>query len=286
MLKATTILEAPYVIKKPGVENPSKLEDYEGYIPDLLQKISAEIDRKFTLKVVGDGKYGAKDSTGRWNGMIGEVHDGHADVAAAPLTVSDERTTVVDFTEHFMTFDTVVLLKKVPGLSIHSALELYNNSDITCEVVKDGFTENFFKTAKHDIYRNMYDRMKRDRFPLTAAEGVKRVREGNGRYAFVIESSTADYWKEKEPCELTSFRLGSALPHHNYSFAVKKSNNRVLQKINEAITTLKSRGEHDVLKAKWWPTQCSTASQPCSGCAIASILSGLTALFIISSKRL
>jgi hypothetical protein len=43
-----------------------------GYIPDLLEKISRHINKKFTLKIVGDGKYGAK-ADGVWNGMIGEV---------------------------------------------------------------------------------------------------------------------------------------------------------------------------------------------------------------------
>jgi Ligated ion channel L-glutamate- and glycine-binding site len=67
--------EAPYVIKKEGVTNPTSHEDYDGFIPDLLSKISAHTGHKFTLKIVGDGKYGAKVD-GSWNGMIGEVIQG------------------------------------------------------------------------------------------------------------------------------------------------------------------------------------------------------------------
>ena len=64
--------EDPYVI--PKVKDPKTLDDYEGYIPDLLERISRIINRKFTLQKVTDGKYGAKDtSTGQWNGMMGEV---------------------------------------------------------------------------------------------------------------------------------------------------------------------------------------------------------------------
>lgn len=61
---------------QPRVSNPTKLEDYKGYIPDLLEKISQRIKRKFTLSIVGDKKYGAKTDGNKWNGMIGEIIEG------------------------------------------------------------------------------------------------------------------------------------------------------------------------------------------------------------------
>jgi ABC-type amino acid transport substrate-binding protein len=284
-LVATTILEAPYVI--PRHDKPTKLEDYKGYIPDLLEQISRIIKRKFSLKIVSDGKYGAKDnSAGSYNGMIGEVIRQEAEVAAAAITVSQERSDVVDFTDHFMTFDTIVLLKKDPTtVKIRSAAELRNHSDIKCGVVKDGFTENFFKTTQQDIYKNMYSAMDKDKFPTTSAEGVKQVQNGNGKFAFIIESSTADYWMNHKPCDLVSFRLGSALPYHNYSFAVRKGNTELKSKLNEAIRELKSKGEHDVLRAKWWPTECSAANYRPTY-TIGSLVSGLLVALIAATKRL
>lgn len=210
-----------------------------------------------------------------------------ADFAAAPLTVSAERSEVVDFTEHFMTFDTIVLLKKeAESLGIRSALQLYNKQNetkIKYGVVKDGFTENFFKTAQQDIYRNMYLSMDKSQFPPTSGEGVKRVREENGKFAFVIESSTAEYWMNQKPCDLISFRLGSSLPYHNYSFAVKRGNSDIREKLNEAIRSLKSKGEHDVLKAKWWPTECSASYRPSYN--FAGFISGLLVAFVAGAKR-
>jgi ABC-type amino acid transport substrate-binding protein len=263
VIKATTILEAPYVTRKEGADkSTTNLDDYEGYIPDLLRKIAAISNRKFSLQTVKDGLYGTKTGNGQWNGMIGEVKNGHVDIAAAPITVSGEREAVVKFTDNFMTFDTVVLLKKTPDVvHIRSALQLHNNShNIKVEMVKDGFTENFFKTTDQNVYNNMYEAMDKNAFPKTASEGVTRVRNGNGRNAFVIESSTADYWQEKAPCDLFSFRLGSALPYHAYAFAVRMGS-PVFDPINEAIRSLKSNGEHDVLRAKWWPAQCSSAAR-------------------------
>jgi ABC-type amino acid transport substrate-binding protein len=281
---ATSIVEAPYVI--PKHDNAKNLEDYKGYIPDLLEHIARLTNSKFTLKIVSDGKYGAKDNNAaKWNGMIGEVIDEHAHVAAAAITVSQERSAVVDFTDHFMTFDTIVLLKKDPSTAgIRSAAELIKRTDIKCGVVKDGFTENFFKTTQQDVYKKMYSDMDKDKFPTTSADGVKQVRNGNGKFAFIIESSTADYWMNQKPCDLTSFRLGSALPYHNYSFAVKK-NSPLKERLNTAIRELKSKGEHDVLRAKWWPTECSTASYRPTY-TTGSLVSGLLVALIAATKRL
>jgi ABC-type amino acid transport substrate-binding protein len=185
-----------------------------------------------------------------------------------------------------MTFDTIVLLKKDPAtMKIRSAAELFNQTDIKYGVVKDGFTENFFKSTTQDIYKNMYGRMEKSDFPSTSAQGVKKVQDGNGKFAFIIESSTADYWMNRKPCDLVSFRLGSALPYHTYSFAVNKNKPDLKKSLNDAIELLKSKGEHDVLRAKWWPTECSTASYRPTY-ATGSLVSGLLVAFFTASKRL
>lgn len=272
-LRATTILEEPYLkLKVGGTINSTKLEDYEGYIPEFLQKISERIHRKFTIHVVADKKYGAKID-GQWNGMIGEVNSGKADLAAAPITMSDERREAVDFLEPFMTFDSLILTKKNASSTIRSAAELHKADHIKVGVVKDGFTENFFKTNQQEVYKEMYARMDKDLFPTTAAEGVKKVQEGNGKYAFVIEGSTADFWINKKPCDLTAFRLGSALPYHDYAFAIRRGGD-FRTELNTAIKELKSKGEHDTLRAKWWPTDCSGAKS----FGLSSLLAILTAV--------
>lgn len=275
-LRATTILEEPYVRLKEGVKNSTNLEDYEGYIPDFLRLISTKMGRKFSLHIVGDRKYGAKIN-GQWNGMIGEVENQRADLAAAPITTSDERKSAVDFTEAFMTFDSLVLMHKhAPTSDIRSAADLHKrNAEVKVGVVKDGFTENFFKTSPQQVYKDMYSSMDKEAFPTTASEGVKKVREQKGKYAFVIEGSTADYWINSKPCDLMAFRLGSALPYHDYSFAIKK-NADFKSDLNDAIRELKSQGEHDMLRAKWWPTQCSGATS-FGATALSSLLALLTA---------
>ncbi len=51
-------------------------------------------------------------------------------------------------------------------------------------------------------------------------EGVRRVVERNGQYAFLMESSTIEYVKEQH-CELA--QIGSLLDNKNYGIATRKS---------------------------------------------------------------
>ena len=46
---------------------------YEGYIVDLMEKITHMLGIEHRLFPVHDGRYGNKRSDGTWNGVIGEV---------------------------------------------------------------------------------------------------------------------------------------------------------------------------------------------------------------------
>ena len=73
-----------------------------GLMVDLLGLIQNKLGFNYDLYLVPDGKYGAiDDSTGRWNGMIGEVLYGHADMALGSITINAQRSQVVDFTSPY-----------------------------------------------------------------------------------------------------------------------------------------------------------------------------------------
>ena len=47
---------------------------FVGFIPDLVKELADRLDFEYELRLVKDHKWGARDqSTGNWNGMIGEV---------------------------------------------------------------------------------------------------------------------------------------------------------------------------------------------------------------------
>ncbi|XP_053538120.1 glutamate receptor 1a isoform X2 [Ictalurus punctatus] len=109
----TTILESPYVMLKKNHEKLLGNDKYEGYCVELAAEIAKHVGYQYKLKIVADGKYGARDpETKMWNGMVGELVYGKADVAVAPLTITLVREEVIDFSKPFMSLGISIMIKK------------------------------------------------------------------------------------------------------------------------------------------------------------------------------
>lgn len=93
-LAITTIKEEPYAMTRGS--------ELEGYCIDLLSELSKKLGFMYTVHLVKDGRYGKMDQSGNWNGMIGEVIRGEADLAVAPLTLTSVREHYVDMSTPFL----------------------------------------------------------------------------------------------------------------------------------------------------------------------------------------
>ncbi|WAQ98649.1 GLRK-like protein [Mya arenaria] len=78
----TTIMEAPYLMyKDAAAERRAKTmpkpvcgrELFTGFCMDLADAVSRELNIKFNVCLVKDGKYGEELENGTWNGLLGEV---------------------------------------------------------------------------------------------------------------------------------------------------------------------------------------------------------------------
>ncbi|XP_053724493.1 probable glutamate receptor isoform X1 [Synchiropus splendidus] len=103
-LRITTIKQEPYTTPK-GAQ-------MEGFCMDLLSEIAKMLGFKYKVHLVKDGSYGRQDESGHWNGMIGEVMRGEADLAIAPLTLTAARERVVGMTKPFMQTGISILLRR------------------------------------------------------------------------------------------------------------------------------------------------------------------------------
>ncbi|KAL4659807.1 glutamate receptor 1-like isoform X2 [Arapaima gigas] len=109
----TTILESPYVMLKKNHDQLVGNDKYEGYCVELAAEIAKHVGYTYKLEIVPDGKYGARDpETKMWNGMVGELVYGKADVAVAPLTITLVREEVIDFSKPFMSLGISIMIKK------------------------------------------------------------------------------------------------------------------------------------------------------------------------------
>jgi ABC-type amino acid transport substrate-binding protein len=78
-------------------------DELEGFCVDLAVEICSILNITCRFRIVEEGNFGSKNSsTGIWNGMVGEIVSRKADMAIGPLTISQERMEVVDFSKPFM----------------------------------------------------------------------------------------------------------------------------------------------------------------------------------------
>ncbi|XP_013931844.1 PREDICTED: glutamate receptor ionotropic, kainate 3-like [Thamnophis sirtalis] len=114
-LVVTTVLEEPFVMFAKSDTVLSGNRRFEGYCVDLLSEVSRILGFSYEIRLVEDGKYGAQDEKGQWNGMIKELIDHKADLAVAPLTITHVREKVIDFSKPFMTLGISILYRKANG---------------------------------------------------------------------------------------------------------------------------------------------------------------------------
>ena len=136
---------------KPDAAEREGNDKYEGYIMDLLTELSKKLECQFSVYLVSDRSYGKWHlASGRWIGLIGDILDGKADMAAIDMTVTAIRESVVDFTVPFMHVGYSILYKKpwwgfeVPFKSIE---ELTTQNKIKFGVYCCGSSKAFFRVT-------------------------------------------------------------------------------------------------------------------------------------------
>jgi len=112
----TTRSEPPFLFHTTVDKDGMPLEgnaQFSGYAVDLIKRIQANLHFKYIFQLVDDGKNGNFDAAkGEWNGLIGEILKGRADLAIADITITCDRKKVVDFTTPFMNLGISILFVK------------------------------------------------------------------------------------------------------------------------------------------------------------------------------
>ena len=73
------------------------------------------LDFTFDMYEVEDGKWGAKVTPQIWNGLIGDLLVGRADMVMTSLKITHERSQVVDFSVPFMETGIAIVVSLRPG---------------------------------------------------------------------------------------------------------------------------------------------------------------------------
>lgn len=109
---------------------------------------------------------------------------------------------------------------------ISSVQDLTNQNTIQYGCKYQGSTMSFFERNENnnDLYRRMHFHMtatKPSVFTSSNDEGMERVREAKGKYAYFMESSIIEYITQRN-CDLEE--IGEPLDHKGYGIAMRLSN--------------------------------------------------------------
>ena len=103
------------------------LQRHTGYVPEILWRLSNNLNFSVQLTFALDRQWGAKRANGTWTGMVGELFEGRADVSSGALSISTERALAIDFTQPIL-LDKLTLTSKVrtnPSLNYWAYVQVF-----------------------------------------------------------------------------------------------------------------------------------------------------------------
>lgn len=252
----SAVLSRPYLMRGGAGFDDAQ---YEGFVVDLANAMSAKFNNS-TYKIIlpPDGRYGSKNAeTGNWNGMLGEVFDGRADLAIADLTITPQRLQDFHFSMPFMESGIGILYTKAPSpsfqpyLPITSAEDLAAQSAIAYGSFYGGSTARFFANSEEPAIQKMWRVMQQNRedvMTTSNAEGVAKVLASKGGYAFFMELPSLDY-AVRHDCALQ--KVGDTFNSVSYGIAMRRGF-PPRSNISEAVIQLRMDGTVKRLRDKWW----------------------------------
>ncbi|KAM9439102.1 glutamate receptor ionotropic, NMDA 1 isoform 3-T3 [Salvelinus alpinus] len=105
-----------------------------GFCVDLLIKLAGTMNFTYEVHLVADGKFGTQERVNNsnkkeWNGMMGELLGGLADMIVAPLTINNERAQYIEFSKPFKYQGLTILVKKeIPRSTLDSFMQPFQST--------------------------------------------------------------------------------------------------------------------------------------------------------------
>jgi len=243
-LLVTTVLSEPFMME-------SEQAGLKGFCVDLMEEMSKLMtDQQYEFQKSSDGRYGYWENVTGWNGMIGDLLAGRADIALADLTMTSVRGQAVDFSVPFMNTGASILYSKVgqQAYGIHSVDDLLRNPDIKIGWVKGGSTHYFLASSTLPTIRRIWQAGNTNEDWMSNNKaGMEKVLRDNGKFAFIMEKKSSEYYAQNN-CQF--IHIGGLLNEKSYAIAMPK-NSPYQTKINDALMTLQN-GKLLALKNKWW----------------------------------
>ena len=196
-----------------------------GFDIDLMDKVAEANDLTVTVEVTA--------FEGIQSGQ--SLNTGQCDVAAAGMTITDERAKVIDFSDPYFDATQALLTKnkKYDSLESLAGKKIGVQSGTTGQEYTE---ENAPKDAELVVFENL---------------GLETTAVKTGQVDACVQDNgpLLDYVKSNPDTFVTAeFDTGE-----QYGFAVKKDgNDALLESINKVIADAKSSGDYDTIYKKWF----------------------------------
>ena len=174
-----------------------------------------------------------------FDSLIPALRAGQIDVAAAAMTITEERKKVVDFSMPYWTADQSIIVKADSDLTITVLFGKYRIGVQTGTTGDLWCTENLVQKGLLPE-RNL---KRYDTFILALGDLL------NGNIdAIVLDSPVANRFAATKPVKV----VGIIVTGEQYGIAVRKGNKELLDKINQALKTLIETGKINELIDKYF----------------------------------
>ena len=155
---------------------------------------------------------------------------------------------IASYTANLAAFLTVETLER----PIESVEDLAAQSEIWYGAVNGGSTYKFFEKSNEEVYQKInafMSGMHQSEVMMSSNDnGIEKVEESEGKYAFFMESAQIEYIQERQ-CKLS--QVGGLLDNKGYGIATKKGT-PYKNLLDQAILKLLESGTLHKLKVKWW----------------------------------
>ncbi|CAF0932273.1 unnamed protein product [Adineta steineri] len=135
---------------------------------------------------------------------------------------------------------------------IESVEDLAKQTEIRYGTLKGGSTMAFFNKSTLTTFKRMWDFMqqhKDDVFVSSNREGIEKVRQSKGKFAFLLESTLNEYVNERLQCN--TMRVGENIDAKGYGIGTPLGSD-LREAINIAVLELTESGFLERLKQKWY----------------------------------
>jgi ABC-type amino acid transport substrate-binding protein len=229
LLQATSLCLAAKPVLRVGTdatyepfETQDKQGNYLGFDMELIKMVAAQLGMECKIQNIG------------WDGIIPGLMNGNYDCLISAMTITAKRKKQINFSDPYFTIQQTMVVKKA-NTTIKTPTDLIGKT-IT---VQNGTTGDLYATKIKNTRIKRFD---------ANPQAVQELLNNNADAA-VMDDLVA-YSTIRKTTGLKVIEIKN-IEKENYGIGVKKGNNRLLAKINQAIATLNKNGKLPALITKY-----------------------------------